>query len=92
MLAASCRRDDLRTVTIRVPAMHNAAFTALEMNWAYLAFHVDPANLRNALLGVRDMNYRGVNLTIPHKILALDLVDEVDAHRADRHIHVVRIA
>ncbi|MEI6084170.1 MAG: shikimate dehydrogenase [Verrucomicrobiota bacterium] len=60
------------------PAMHNAAFAALEMNWAYLAFHVDPANLRQALLGVRDMNYRGVNLTIPHKILALDLVDEVD--------------
>src|SRR5206468_2078896 len=61
------------------PAMHNAAFAALKMNWAYLAFHVDPQNLRTALLGVRDMNYRGVNLTVPHKILALDIVDEVDA-------------
>jgi shikimate dehydrogenase len=60
------------------PAMHNAAFAALEMNWVYLAFHVEPANLRQALHGVRDMNFRGVNLTIPHKILALDLVDEVD--------------
>jgi len=61
------------------PAMHNAAFAALEMNWAYIAFHVEPANLRHALLGVRDMNYRGINLTIPHKILALDIVDNVDA-------------
>ena len=33
------------------PAMHNAAFEALEMNWAYLAFHVDPQNLRTALAG-----------------------------------------
>jgi shikimate dehydrogenase len=61
------------------PAMHNAAFTALKMNWAYLAFHVEPQNLRPALLGVRDMNFRGVNLTVPHKLLALDIVDEVDA-------------
>lgn len=61
------------------PAMHNAAFTALEMNWVYLAFHVEPTNLRSALLGVRDLNYRGVNLTIPHKVLALDVVDEIDA-------------
>jgi shikimate dehydrogenase len=61
------------------PPMHNAAFAALEMNWAYLAFDVDPANLRSALLGARDMGLRGVNLTVPHKILALDIVDEVDA-------------
>jgi len=61
------------------PPMHNAAFAALEMNWAYLAFNVDPANLRSALLGARDMGLRGVNLTVPHKILALDIVDEVDA-------------
>ena len=60
------------------PAMHNAAFTALKLNWAYLAFEVDPKNLRTALAGIRDMHYRGVNLTVPHKILALDLVNEVD--------------
>lgn len=60
------------------PAMHNAAFAALKMNWVYLAFHVEPQNLRAALAGVRDMNFRGVNLTIPHKMLALDAIDEVD--------------
>jgi shikimate dehydrogenase len=60
------------------PAMHNAAFAALKLNWAYLPFHVEPQNLRQALLGLRDMNFRGVNLTVPHKILALEIVDEVD--------------
>ena len=61
------------------PAMHNAAFEALTMNWAYLAFHVDPQNLRAALQGARDMGLAGINLTVPHKILALDCVDEIDA-------------
>ena len=61
------------------PAMHNAAFEALEMNWAYLAFHVDPQHLRTALHGARDMGLIGVNLTVPHKILALDCMDDVDA-------------
>jgi shikimate dehydrogenase len=61
------------------PAMHNAAFAALKMNWAYLPFHVEPQNLAPALHGVRNMNFRGVNLTVPHKILALDIVDEIEA-------------
>jgi shikimate dehydrogenase len=60
------------------PAMHNAAFAALKMNWCYLACPVEPRNLRTALLGARDMGFRGVNLTVPHKILALDVVDEID--------------
>lgn len=60
------------------PAMHNAAFAALNMNWVYIAAHVEPVHLRNALIGIRDMNFRGVNLTVPHKILALDLMDEID--------------
>ena len=61
------------------PAMHNAAFAALEMNWAYLAFDVNPAQLRPALCGARDMGLRGINLTVPHKLLALEIVDELDA-------------
>src|SRR5882724_12744219 len=60
------------------PAMHNAAFVALDMNWVYLAFHVDPQQLRSALRGANDMGMVGINLTVPHKILALDCVDEVD--------------
>jgi shikimate dehydrogenase len=59
------------------PAMHNAAFAALKMNWVYLAFTVEPKNLSCALNGARDMGMVGVNLTVPHKIAALDIVDEV---------------
>jgi shikimate dehydrogenase len=61
------------------PAMHNAAFAALDMNWVYLAFHVEPANLRTALQGAMHMGLVGVNLTIPHKILARDCVDDIEA-------------
>ena len=61
------------------PAMHNAAFDALRMNWCYLAFHVEPQHLQTALHGARDMGMAGVNLTVPHKVLALDYLDEVDS-------------
>jgi len=61
------------------PAMHNAAFAALGLNWRYLAFEVDPKNLRAAIEGARTMNFAGLNLTVPHKLLAVDMVDELDA-------------
>ena len=58
--------------------MHNAAFAALGLNWRYLAFEVDPKNLCVALEGARAMGFAGINLTVPHKLLAVDLVDELD--------------
>ena len=61
------------------PAMHNAAFAELNLNWRYLAFEVDPKNLRAAIAGARAMNFAGINLTVPHKLLAVDMVDELDA-------------
>jgi len=61
------------------PAMHNAAFAELGLNWRYLAFEVDPKNLRAAIEGARAMNFAGLNLTVPHKLLAVDMVDELDA-------------
>jgi shikimate dehydrogenase len=61
------------------PAMHNAAFAALGLNWRYLAFEVDPKNLRAAIEGARAMGFAGLNLTVPHKLLAVDMVDELDA-------------
>jgi len=58
--------------------MHNAAFAALGLNWRYLAFEVDTKNLRAAIAGARAMNFAGLNLTVPHKLLAMDMVDELD--------------
>jgi len=61
------------------PAMHNAAFATLGLDWRYLAFEVDPKNLRAAIAGARAMNFAGLNLTVPHKLLAVDMVDALDA-------------
>ncbi len=59
--------------------MHNAAFAELGLNWRYLAFEVEPKNLRAAIKGARAMNFAGINLTVPHKLLAVDMVDTLDA-------------
>ena len=58
--------------------MHNAAIAALGLNWRYLAFEVHPDNLRAAIEGARVMKFIGLNLTVPHKLLAFDMVDELD--------------
>ena len=58
--------------------MHNAAFAALGLNWCYLAFEVDPKNLRAAIAGAKAMQFSGLNLTVPHKLLAMQIVDELD--------------
>jgi len=58
--------------------MHNAAFAALGLNWRYLAFEVDPKNLRAAIEGAKAMNFVGLNLTVPHKLLAFEIVDALD--------------
>jgi shikimate dehydrogenase len=58
--------------------MHNAAFAALGLNWRYLAFEVHPDHLRNAIAGAKAMRFSGLNLTVPHKLLAMQIVDELD--------------
>ena len=58
--------------------MHNAAYAALGLNWRYLAFEVDPKNLRAAIEGAKAMGFAGLNLTVPHKLLAVEMVDELD--------------
>jgi shikimate dehydrogenase len=61
------------------PAMHNAAFAALGLDWRYVACEVDPKNLRTAIAGAQAMGLVGLNLTVPHKLLAVDMVDVLDA-------------
>ena len=58
--------------------MQNAGLTALDLNWRYLAFEVEPENLHAALLGAKAMNFVGLNLTVPHKLLAVGMVDVLD--------------
>lgn len=58
--------------------MQNAAIAALKLNWRYLAFDVHPDNLREAIAGAKAMRFIGLNLTVPHKLLAVDMVDAID--------------
>ena len=60
------------------PPMHNSAFNALNMDWAYVAFDVDPLNLKSAIEGAKSLNIRGLNVTIPHKIEVMRYLDEID--------------
>jgi shikimate dehydrogenase len=49
------------------PAMHNAAYAALGIERAYLAFHVAPGHLHDAIRALPALEIAGVNLTVPHK-------------------------
>jgi shikimate dehydrogenase len=67
----------------RSPAMHNAAFEALGLDWRYVKLPVPPADLEATVRALPESGYRGVNATIPHKEAALALADDAgDAARA----------
>ena len=61
------------------PAIHNTAFEELGLPFVYVAHDVAPADLAAAIAGARAFGYRGLSITMPHKVAALDLVDDVDA-------------
>jgi len=57
------------------PAMHNAAFAALEMDMAYVALPVAPGRVGAAVAGLAALGFRGVNVTMPHKAAVLPHLD-----------------
>lgn len=60
------------------PAMHNAAFRQMGLDYLYAAFRVEAADVEKAIAGMRALNLRGLNVTIPHKVAVLSLVDKLD--------------
>lgn len=58
------------------PAIHNAAFAACGINWAYVAFSV--THLEKAIAGIRGLGIKGVSVTIPHKVAVIPLLDSID--------------
>ncbi|MBA3965348.1 MAG: shikimate dehydrogenase [Nitrospirales bacterium] len=59
------------------PAIHNAAFRQLGLNFVYLAFPVQ--DLEGAVLGLRALGHiRGLSVTIPHKVPVLPLLDSIE--------------
>lgn len=67
------------------PAMHNAALADLARrdprftDWRYFRFEIHPDDLPHALEVLHAKMFRGVNLTVPHKVIAFDRVAEIDA-------------
>src|SRR6266487_1870473 len=60
------------------PEMQNAALRACEINAQYARFHIRANELRSALRFLRDLDFVGVNLTVPHKIAAFAQIDQAD--------------
>jgi shikimate dehydrogenase len=58
--------------------MQNAGIAKIGLNWRYLACEVHPTQLREAIEGAKAMRFVGLNLTVPHKLLALEMVDVLD--------------
>jgi shikimate dehydrogenase len=59
------------------PAIHNAAFQKLGLNYVYLAFRVE--DLASAIRGIRALgNVRGFSVTIPHKVAVMPYLDEIE--------------
>jgi shikimate dehydrogenase len=59
------------------PAMHNAAFEALGMNWAYVPVPVRPGDVGPAVAGLRALGFRGCNVTVPHKEAVIPHLDHL---------------
>ena len=59
------------------PAMHNAAATALGLDYQYTATDVAPEDLSTTLERLRAGEWDGANVTIPHKQAVLPLLDEL---------------
>lgn len=47
-------------------------------DWRYFRFDIDPADLPHALDLLHAKHFRGVNLTVPHKVIAFDRVAAID--------------
>ena len=57
------------------PAIHNAAFAAMSMDWVYVRLPVEPGRLGPALDGLAALGFAGANVTMPHKTESARLSD-----------------
>jgi len=60
------------------PAIHNAAFEKMGLDYLYVPFRVEKDELGKAMQGMKALNMRGLNVTIPHKVAVIPFLDELD--------------
>lgn len=74
------------------PAMHNAAFAHLGLDWVYLPLPVNPGDVQAALKGLAALNFVGVNVTVPHKQAVIRYLDELsDAARITGAVNTIHL-
>jgi shikimate dehydrogenase len=74
------------------PALHNAAYGALGLDWVYVAFEVAVGETRSALDAARTLGLIGVSVTMPHKVPAAAACDELsDDARALGSVNTVTV-
>ncbi|MFR8139126.1 MAG: shikimate dehydrogenase family protein, partial [Blautia hansenii] len=59
------------------PLMHNYSFQSLGLDYVYLCFDVKEQGLKDAVQGLRALNVKGFNLTMPDKNKVLEHLDEL---------------
>ncbi len=64
----------------RSPEMHNAALQAAAINAQYIRIHVRKEELAASLRALPIAGFAGANITIPHKVETLKLLDQIDDH------------
>jgi shikimate dehydrogenase len=64
------------------PAIHNAAFAALGLDWVYLPLPVPPGEVADALGGLPALGFVGANVTMPHKTEVAALIDNLSEDAA----------
>jgi shikimate dehydrogenase len=69
------------------PAIHNAAFAALGLDWVYVPLPVHPLQLLAALAGLGALRFAGANVTMPHKAAVADLIEDLSEDA--RRLHAV---
>lgn len=60
------------------PLMHKIALRAAGIEGDFVPLHVKPDQLEDAMKGICAMHFRGVNVTIPHKVEVMKYLDEID--------------
>jgi shikimate dehydrogenase len=64
------------------PAMHNAAYESLSLDYCYVPFLVSPDALEDAIKAIKALNILGINVTVPHKEKVMTYIDETDREAA----------
>lgn len=60
------------------PVMHQAALAALGLPGSYVPMHVKPEQVGEAIAGIKTLGFRGINVTIPHKLEVIPYLEHLD--------------